>query len=521
MIKPFGFLLAVAMALGAAPVARAETVMRSVPQLDVKLLDPYQNTGYGTRNHGHMIYETLFAWDAHRQPKPEMVGDYGVSADQLAWHFTLRPGLKWSDGTPVTSADVVASLDKFLHKDGFAAKLLKVLDAITPDGAQGFRITLKQPFPLLLELLGKPSGYAAFILPERFARLPDGSPQFEPIGSGPFIFRKDLWQPGNLNVYERNKDYVPRAEPPDGFAGGHVVKLDRVEWHTIPDPATAANALIAGEIDWIESVPFDFVGQLEGESGITVAVSDPLGSQSYLRPNHKLPPFDNVKARQALLYIDDKDMYGMAATGDPRLYQACDALFMCGAELETNVGAVRPDLEKARRLMAESGYKGERVVLMEPTNVPQFDAATLVTAAQLRKIGVNVELQPVDYNIMLTRRTRKDPIDKGGWNLAHSGNFGVDVASPLTNIYLNSSCDDAAPGWPCDPQIEALKDDFAKAPTAAERKAIAEKIQLRAFETVPYVNIVQLRSQTAYRKQVSGVIPSPVQLYWNVTKSGE
>lgn len=522
MIRAIALLMTLAaLMFGTAAPACAESVIRSVPMLDVKLLDPYQNTNYGTRNHGHMIYETLFAWNEQRQPKPEMVDATTVSADQLTWHFTLRPGLKWQDGAPVTSADVLASLEKFLHKDGFALKLAKVLDGIRADGPNAFTIALKEKFPLLLDLLAKPSGFAAFILPERFAKLPDGSPQFEPIGSGPFIFRKDLWQPGNLNVYERNPNYVPRQEPPDGFAGGHVVKVDRVEWHTIPDAGTAANALTTGEIDWIESVPFDFIAQLEQEPSLKVAMSDPLGSQSYLRFNQKLPPFNNAKARQALLYLDDKDMYGLAATGDARFYVACPALFMCGSDLATDIGAIKPDLDHARQLMQESGYKGERVVMMEPTNVPFFDAETLVTASQLRKIGVNVELQPVDYNMMLTRRVKQDPIDQGGWNLYHSGNYGVDVASPMTNIYLNSNCDQAAPGWPCDAEIEALKDQYAKAPDAAARKAIAEKLQLRAFETVPYMNVVQLRAFTAYRKVLSGIVPSPVQLYWNVSKTGE
>ena len=512
-------LLAAVVALGALG-ARAETVLRSVPQLDVKLLDPYQNTNYGTRNHGHMIYETLFAWDSKLQPHPQMVDSYSVSDDGLTWSFTLRPGLAWQDGTAVTGNDVIASLEKFLRKDGYGQKLGRVVAAMETRGQDGFVLKLKEPFPLVPVVLGKESNFPAFIIPERFAKMPDGSPDFQPIGSGPFIFQRAQWQPGQRNVYLRNPAYKPRAEKPDGFAGGRMVHVDRVEWITMPDTNTAVNALLAGEVDWIESVGFDQIAQLEAEKDVTVVPSDPLGSQSYLRANWKLPPFDNVKARQALLYLNDKDEYGMAATGDKRFYLACPALFMCGAPFETLVGAIKPDLARAKQLMQEAGYKGEKIVMMEPTTVPQFDAATQVTAAQLRKIGVNVELVPMDYNAMMSRRASKAPIDKGGWNLFHSGNFGIDVASPMTNVYLNASCDEAAPGWPCDEKIEALKDAFLKAKTDEERMRIVEQIQLRAFEVVPYVNVVQLRAFTAYRKGITGVLPSPVQLYWNVEKHG-
>lgn len=513
--------VAIAAAIGAfvaSESAFAESVVRAVPLLDVKILDPYQNTNYGTRNHGHMIYETLFAWDSHQQPKPDMVGDYSVSADKLTYRFTLRPGLKWHDGKPVTAADCVASLEKWMTKDELGMRLARAMASLKADDDKSFTLTLKEPFGLVLDALAKPSNYAPFIIPERFARLPEGSPDFQPIGSGPFIFKKDEWQPGIKNVYVRNPDYVPRQEPPDGMAGGKVVKVDRVEWITMPDANTAANALLTGEVDRIENVSFDVIGQLEGDGNIVIGPSDPLGTQQYLRPNHLYPPFNNVKARQALLYILDQDLYGKAIAGDKRFYRNCPAYLMCDAPYGSTAGAVKPDLDKARALMKEAGYNGEKVVMLEPTNTPQFDAPTQVTASQLRKIGVNVELQPMDYNAMIARRTKRDPIDQGGWNLYHSGNQAVDVASPMTNIYLAASCDKASPGWPCDEEIESLKDAFARTSDMAERKAIAEKIQRRAMEVVPYAVVVQAWIVTAYRKSLTNVLQSPIALYWNLEK---
>ena len=246
--------------------------------------------------------------------------------------------------------------------------------------------------------------------------------------------------------------------------------------------------------------------------------SDVTGNQPYLRMNHLHPPFNHPKARQALLHIMDQDLYGQAVTGDKSLYQVCPAFLMCGSPYGSTAGAVKPDLEKARALMKEAGYNGEKIVLLEPSNHPAFDAATLVTAAQLRKIGVVVDLQGMDYNSMLVRRSKKDPPAQGGWHLAHSGNFGVDVASPMTNIYLASNCENAAAGWPCDKEIEALKDEFARAATLDERKAIAEKIQLRAVEFVPYVPVMQTATWMAHRSVIRNLVAAPIIPYWGLEK---
>jgi peptide/nickel transport system substrate-binding protein len=518
-IARLGIAMLVAMS-ALAPAQAADKVMRAVPQLEVRILDPFVNTNYGTRNHGHLIYETLFALDSKRDPKPQMVGDWSVSPDKLVWRFTLREGLRWHDGKPVTAADCIASLNRFMKKDGLGSKLAAATGSLVAEGDTTIVLTLKQPFALVLDALAKPSGYAAFMMPERFANLPDGSPQFEPIGSGPFIFRKDLWQPGNRSIYERNKDYKPRSDAPDGMAGAKIVKLDRVEMISMPDVNTAANALAAGEVDWIESLAFDVLPQMKSERDIVVRPTDLMGNQPYLRMNHLHPPFNNVKARQALLYIMDQDLYGQAITGDKSLYTVCPAFLMCGSTYGSTAGAIKPDLEKARALMKEAGYAGEKIILLEPTNHPAFDAATLMTASQLRKIGVNVELQGMDYNAMLTRRNKKEPPAQGGWHLSHSANFGVDVASPMTNVYLASNCEQAAAGWPCDKEIEQLKDEFARAPSLEERKAIAEKIQLRAMETVPYVPVLQTPTMMAHRKGITNIAPAPMVVYWGVDKGG-
>ena len=137
------------------------------------------------------------------------------------------------------------------------------------------------------------------------------------------MFEKDQWVPGDKVVYSKFEDYVPRDEPSDGFAGGKVVKVDRVEWIYIPDTNTATQALIAGEVDAYEIPPIDLLPVLEADPNIEVRVLDPLGKMGHIRPNHLYPPFDNVKARQALQLLVDQKAFLAAQVGNPTYEKFC------------------------------------------------------------------------------------------------------------------------------------------------------------------------------------------------------
>jgi peptide/nickel transport system substrate-binding protein len=201
------------------------------------------------------------------------------------------------------------------------------------------RLDLKEPFALVLDALGKPSSNVPFIMPARLARTPADEQIKEVIGSGPFQFVPEQWQPGHRVVYVRNLDYVPRAEPASFGAGGKQVHVDRVEWLHIPNPATASAALAAGEVDYWENPPVDFVSQLENNAAITVSIIDAMGTQGWLRPHHLHPPFNDKRARQALLYLLDQEMYLRAAIGNPKFWRKCAAYFICGSPWESAAGA--------------------------------------------------------------------------------------------------------------------------------------------------------------------------------------
>src|SRR5580698_5941747 len=337
------FALALAMWVGlwvsGAEAQSDSKTLRFIPQADLRSIDPIWTTAYVTRNFGYLVFDTLFSVDRDFKPQPQMVDTWKVSDDKLAWSFTLRPGLKWHDGTPVRAADCVASIERWGKRDPFGQKLLDATDTITADGDDTFTIHLKTPFPLMLNALGKLSSNVPFMMPERIAKTDAFQQVTEVDGSGPFKFVKEEWVPGSKAVFVKNADYVPRKEPPSFAAGGKVPKVARIEWLYIPDAATAAAALNAGEADWWEQPSADILPVFAANKDVAVATVDPLGNIGVLRFNHLLPPFDNPKMREAVLNLVDQKNYMRAVAGDEKYWKTCDALFVCNTPFATDAGA--------------------------------------------------------------------------------------------------------------------------------------------------------------------------------------
>src|SRR5438876_9962717 len=235
-----------ALLLAGKAAAQSPKTLRVVMHSDLKIIDPIWTTAYIVRNHGYLIYDQLFAREAKLEPQPRMVESWTASDDKLTWTFKLRDGLKWHDGQPVTSADVIPSIKRFTDKDVQGGLLAKVTREMTAVDDRSFRIALKEPFGLLLKTLAKSASVPLFVMPRRVAELPVSQQLSDSTGSGPFIFTRDQWKPGEKVVYVRNPDYKPRTEPPSGLAGGKVAKPDRVEWVSIPDGQTARHALLSG-----------------------------------------------------------------------------------------------------------------------------------------------------------------------------------------------------------------------------------------------------------------------------------
>jgi len=512
-------------ALGLPSQTRADDAktLRFIMRNDLRVLDPMWTTAYVTRNHGYMVFDTLFALDAKFQPQPQMVGDYSISADKLAYTFTLRDGLNFHDGQPVRAADCVASLKRWMARDSVGQTLARITGELSGGDGKTFSIRLKEPFPLLLAGLAKVSSLPSFIMPERLAKTDPYQQVTETIGSGPFKFITAEFQPGHKAVYLKNADYVPRAEPPSWASGGKVVKVDRVEWLYIPEYSTAATALADGEVDWWEAPNLDLVPMLAANPAVKVEKTDPLGSTTMLRFNHLQPPFNNVKMRQALLAVIDQTEFMSALAGDPANWNLCASFFTCGTPMASNAGTEaltgKRDFDKAKKLIAEAGYKGEKIVVLDAVDTPTAHSHGLVVFQLLQQLGLNAELASSDWGSLVIRRALKKPVEEGGWSIFGTGWTGVETLDPSADLPLATNGGAAWFGWPEDQTLEALRAEWLKTPDSEARQEIAVKIQVRAFETLPYIPTGQWSPVTAYRKNLEGVIIAPALFMWNVEKT--
>ena len=427
----------IAAAAALAAPAGAESVLRVVAHADLKNLDPIWTTAYISRNHGYMVYDTLFALDENSNRNPRW-SRTGASAPMASsGPSDSAGGLVWHDGAPVTAADCVASIERWGARDGMGQKLMDATAALTVIDDRTFSLTLAQPYGLVLQSLGKISSNVPFMMPERLARTDPFEQVAESIGSGPFLFAAEEWVPGAKAVYVRNPAYVPRAEAPSFAAGGKVAKVDRVEWLYIPDAATAMNALIGGEVDYIELPPHDLLPIMEASPGVVVETLDTLGSQGWIRLNHLLPPFDDARAREAVLWAIDQTHYLQATVGNPDYYEECAAYFGCGTTFETDIGTealMRQDLDRARALVAESGHAGARVVILQATDISINAGAALVTAGLLREIGFDAELQAMDWSTLTSRPGDKRPGGSGRLERVHHLVDSAPISSTLYRI---------------------------------------------------------------------------------------
>jgi len=501
-----------------------EVTITAVMHSGLRVLDPVITTAHITRNHGYMIYDVLTAVDENFAPQPQMA-DWEISEDGLVYTFTLRDGLTFHDGAPVTGEDVVASLTRWGDRDSGGQLIFDVTESLEAPTDKTVVWTLSEPFAPLMNVISKQSAVPPFIMPARVAATPPSETITEYVGSGPFVFNEAEYEPGVSVTYEKFDDYVPRTGEVSWMAGPKEVKVDRVVWTTMPDNLTAINALVAGEIDYIEQLSIDLLPILESSPDVAVEIRDPLGYVTIGRPNHLHAPFDNKLVRQAAM--DALSQENMLATmqGDPNYYNVCGAVFGCATPLgdETASEPVTggADIEAARAKLEDAGYDGTPVVLMAPTDVVSLMNQPVVAAQALREAGFEVDMQSMDWQSVVQRRAQQNPVADGGWNMFFTNWMVPEVSDPLINVMLNGRGDDAWFGWPDDPEIEEMRAAFVQASSAEEQKAIAVDIQAHVMDNVNYIMMGEYLIPQARRTTIQDMIPSPVPVFWNMEKTVE
>src|SRR5690606_21296918 len=435
--------------------------LKVVPQANLIVLDPVWTTAFVTRNHGFMVFDTLFGTDAEGNIRPQMVESWTESDDHLRWTFSLREGLKFHDGAPVTSEDVVASLKRWGARDTVGRLLLASIDRFATPDARTFVLQLKKPFGIMLDALGKPTNLVPFIMPARIAATPPNEQIKEVVGSGPYRFVADAYRPGEKVVYEKNTDYVPRSEPPSGTAGAKNVYVDRVEWVILRDPQTQFNALLGGEVDIIEQPTFEQYAALRKAKDIKLENMVPNGRQFYARLNHLHPPFDKPEIRQAAMVALGQEEHLKTQVGDSDMYRFCKSLFPCGTPYSSDATSYytgKADPKRARQMLADAGYNNEPVVLLRSTDLAMVAKLPLVTKQQLEAAGFKVDMQQSDWATVVTRRAKKEKPEQGGWSIFETA--GDSDPNPLARPALNAAGQNGWFGWQDDPELEALKARF-------------------------------------------------------------
>jgi peptide/nickel transport system substrate-binding protein len=501
--------------------AQGSRVLRFVPQANLSSMDAVAGTQYVVRNAALLVWETLYGVDATLTPRPQMCEGHEASPDFKTWTFRLREGLKFHDGAPVLSRDVVASLNRWMVRDTMGQIIKARMDALEALDDRTFRFRLNKPFTKMLFALGKNNAPVALIMPERIARTDPFQLISEYVGSGPMKFVTSEWVPGSKAVFEKFSGYVPRQEAGEWLAGGKRVMFDRIEW-MIMDPATASGALQNGEVDWWETANSDIVPILRANSGVRVDIADPLGNIGDLRMNHLFPPFDDQRVRLATLIATNQADYMQAVAGtDKNLWQESASFFTPGTPLYTEYGGdnlKRHDLAAARKMIEEAGHKGSKVVMIIGTDVPIVKAQGDVTADMLNKIGLSVDYVATDWGTVGARRAQRKPPAEGGWNIFHTWHAGVDCVNPGAQPAYYTTGDRAWFGWPKSDAVQARIDGWFNAPTPDAEKAAVRELNKASMDFVTFVPTGFFKGYQAWRGGLSGVVKAPFPVVWGLEK---
>ena len=508
--------------LAAPAIAAPAKTLRFVPQGNLNHPDPLVTIAPAARNAGHMIWDQLYGQTLTGEPRPQMVAGHDLSADGRTWRFTLREGLRFHDGVPVRAHDCVASLLRWYKRRAIGQKIASEADDTRVVDDRRFEIVTKRPFRLLPAMLARDT--FLFMMPERMANTPPLQQISAFVGSGPYRFVTDEWVAGVRAVFARSDSYVPRDEAPDFLAGGKRALFDRIEWAVLPDPATAAAALQRGEVDWLQRPHTDLLPILRKSPGVVVNTTDPFGSMLAFLLNHQQPPFNTPATRRALLPAIDQATYIQGAIGDDlAIARPGLGFFTPGLGMDTTAGldalTGKRDLGLARRLIAESGYRNERVVILAASEVPEQSAISQITADLLGRLGMNVDLVTMDQGTLEKRRLSREPVENGGWSISPLTFDGLSAADPSSHQILRGIGTAGFFGWPDIPALEAQRNLWFDAPDRAAQQAICREMQRIALETVPFMPLGHWFAPTALRANLTPPVRAPFPIFWGIDRT--
>lgn len=481
----------------------------------IQSFDPLWTTASSTGNVSHTILEPLMGKKRDFSHGTALVDSWTVSSDGLTWTWKIRPNVKFHDGTPLTTKEVIGTLRKqhdraafwkvLVTEFGFSDfdQMVSIVDDLT------FEIKLREPTLLVIDALSQ-QNFQQMIVTEAWSSLPaTESAPGDPIGTGPYKF--DSWTPGDRWVAVRNDDYTPSTAPSDDVTGAKVAYFDQVEWIEIADQTTRVAALETGEVDWAQEFAQDLLGRVSGNSSLKTIPQAPFRLLGHF--NHVKPPWNDpewgVKLRQAVVMAYDNEAALQLATGDPNRWRLCASLLQCGTSWESDRGSeglyAAKNVEAARAIVESSPYAGMTLRVMDPQDRQPAHGAAQVTREVLEDIGFKVDFQPMDWATMVTRRA-----DPELWEFFHTWS-GIGVrAAPAGHLGFGELTYDA---WFNNYQDVAgtqrdLFNKISRATTQAELVELNHQMQNYFYEDAIFLQVGEFFSNWASNTRVQGDLDS-------------
>ena len=491
--------------------AWADGMMRYATVGEPPSLDQHVVTSDLATTIAHHMFEGLYTFNAANAPVGLLASGETISDDGKVITISLREGVKFHNGQDMTSADVVASLNRWGEHGSRGGLLFGNVASVEATGDHEIKITLNEPFGpwknLMAFINGGPAIYPASVM-EAAGKEPIAPENY--IGTGPYKFSE--WQPNRHVELVRFDDYVSPEGAADGYAGERKADFDTLRFIPVPDVGTRVSGLKAGDYDYAESIPGDLFADLDADAGVTTILNGgPIFGLVFM--NSKDGPLqENFALRRAIQTAIDKTPALQVAIGPEGLWRANGSFLPEGNVWNTQSGAENFSMgnaEKAKSMAEEAGYDGEPIKFMVSTNYPFHYDTAIVYTKQLAQAGFNIDLQVYDWATLIEKRAQPDQ-----WDMffTHHG-F---VPDPILISVMN----DNYPGWWTTQEKADLKAKFTASSDPVERQAIWSDIQALIYEQVPTMKTGDVYTYNIASPDLKGLGEATLiwPHFWNVSK---
>jgi peptide/nickel transport system substrate-binding protein len=486
------------------PVPKSGGVLRVALIGEPPTLDAHATTAVITREIMINVYEGLFALDAKYQPAPLLAESAEALDGGKRYVIRLRNNVKFHNGKPLTSADVVASLKRWGAVASPGKAVFKNVETVDAKDPLTVEIRLKEPSSALLTILAHVDS-AASIYPKEVIDKAGEAPLKEYVGTGPFKFVEH--RPDRHIKLVRFDGYAARAEPASGLAGQRVAHVDELLFLPVPDYATRQAGITTGEYQYIQQIKPDQYDRIKGTPGVEPIVVKPYGWVTAVL-NTKQGVLADKRLRQAVQAALDVEPLLLAGLGHKDFYRLDPGIVFQEQAYHSRAGAAaynQRDREKAKRLLKEAGYTGQPLRWIVTTEYEHHYKPALVAKSQLEEVGFKIDMQVSDWATVVQRRAKPEL-----WDVFSTAFVFV----PEPTVTAQVLCD--WPGWWCNPEKDALLQAMSRESDLKKRQAIWEKVQTLFYADAARIKVGDYFRLDARRKDVQGYEPGPYMHFWNV-----